>query len=322
MHPRPLAPPPLGLLIGYLADLTLGDPRRWHPVAGFGRAAQHAEQLTYSDRRAAGVIHVGALVGSTIVLAALADRCARDHPAVRTALTAAATWAVLGGRSLRAEARAVAEHLEHDDLAAARIQITHLVGRNPETLDAAEIARAAVESVAENTSDAVVGPLFWGALAGLPGLLGYRVINTLDAMIGHRNERYLRFGWAAARLDDLANLLPSRLTAGVVIAIAPAFGGCPSAALRVVRRDADRHPSPNAGPVEAAFAGALGVRLGGVNTYGDTVQDRGTLGEGPRPRIPDIGRAALLSAAVSGVVATLAVAVAATLSRVGRQSGQ
>ena len=322
MRPRVLAPRPLGLLIGYLADLTLGDPRRWHPVAWFGRAAQHAEQLTYSDRRAAGVIHVGALVGSTVVLAALADRCTRDHPAVRTALTAAATWAVLGGRSLRTEARAVAEHLEHDDLAAARIQITHLVGRNPETLDAAEIARAGVESVAENTSDAVVGPLFWGALAGLPGLLGYRVINTLDAMIGHRNERYLRFGWAAARLDDLANLLPSRLGAGVVIAIAPAFGGRPSDALRVVRRDAGRHPSPNAGPVEAAFAGALGVRLGGVNTYGDTVQDRGTLGDGPRPRIPDIRRAARLSAAVSWVVATLAVAVAATLSRVGRQSGQ
>jgi adenosylcobinamide-phosphate synthase len=322
VRPRLPEPRPLGLLIGYLADLSLGDPRRWHPVAGFGRAAQQAEQLTYDDRRAGGVIHVGALLGSTVMLAALADRCARDHPAVRTALTAAATWAVLGGRSLRAEARTVAMHLEGDDLAAARIQITHLVGRNPETLDAAEIARACVESVAENTSDAVVGPLFWGALAGPPGLLGYRVINTLDAMIGHRNERYLRFGWAAARLDDLANLVPSRLTAGVVIAIAPAFGGCPSAALRVVRRDAGRHPSPNAGPVEAAFAGALGVRLGGVNTYGDTVQDRGTLGDGPRPRIPDIRRAAWLSAAASGVVAGIAVAAAATLSRVGGKSAR
>ncbi|HEY5148543.1 MAG TPA: cobalamin biosynthesis protein [Mycobacterium sp.] len=302
--------------------MTLGDPLRWHPVAGFGRVAQHTERLTYRDRRAAGVIHVGALVGATVVLAALADRCTRDHPAVRTALTAAATWAVLGGLSLRTEAAAVAEHLEHDDLAAARIQITHLVGRNPETLDAAEIARAAVESVAENTSDAVVGPLFWGALAGLPGLLGYRVINTLDAMIGHRNERYLRFGWAAARLDDLANLLPSRLTAGVVIAIAPAFGGRRSDALRVVRRDAGRHPSPNAGPVEAAFAGALGVRLGGVNTYGDTVQDRGTLGEGHGPRLSDIRRAARLSGAVSGIVATLAVAAAAIHSGIDRRSGR
>ena len=322
MHPRPLAPAPLGLLIGYLADLTLGDPRRWHPVAGFGRAAQHAEQLTFRDRRAAGVIHVVALVGATVVLAALADRCARDHPAVRTLLTAAATWVVLGGRSLRTEAAAVAGHLEHDDLAAARIQITHLVGRNPETLDAAEIARAAVESVAENTSDAVVGPLFWGALAGLPGLLAYRVINTLDAMIGHRNKRYLRFGWAAARLDDLANLLPSRLTAAVVIVIAPAFGGSPSDALRVVRADAGRHPSPNAGPVEAAFAGALGVQLGGINTYGGTVEDRGTLGDGARPRIPDIRRAARLSAAVSGIVATLAVAAAAIQSCVGRRAGR
>ena len=118
------------------------------------------------------------------------------------------------------------------------MQITHLVGRNPDTLDAADIARACVESVAENTSDAVVGPLFWGGLLGVPGLVGYRAINTLDAMIGHRSERYERFGWAAARLDDVVNLLPSRLSAAVVIALAPVFGGSSTETLRVVVRDA------------------------------------------------------------------------------------
>ena len=275
---------PLGLLIGYLADLAVGDPRHWHPVAGFGLVATRLERALYANRRSAGVAQVGVLVGVTAAAAVVAEFGLRSRPLVRTAVIAAATWAVLGGRSLRFEAFAVGDHLDHDNLPAARMQITALVGRNPDTLDADGLARACVESVAENTSDAVVGPLFWGAVLGLPGLVGYRVINTLDAMIGHRNDRYLRFGWAAARLDDLVNLLPSRLTAAVVVGLAPVVGGRSVTTARIVARDAGRHPSPNAGPVEAAFAGALGLTLGGVNTYGDTVEDRGTLGAGPRPR--------------------------------------
>jgi adenosylcobinamide-phosphate synthase len=161
--------------------------------------------------------------------------------------------------------------------------------------------------------------LFWGAVAGLPGLVGYRTINTLDAMIGHRSQRYLRFGWAAARLDDVANLLPSRLSAAVVLVLAPLFGGKTAAAWRVVRRDARRHPSPNAGPVEAAFAGALGRTLGGVNTYGDTSEDRGTLGDGPAPQPADIRRAARLSAATGAVSAGLAVLAAAGRGRISRR---
>ena len=180
----PRAPRPAGLLLGYLADLAFGDPRRHHPVAGFGRVALLGERTLYADRRSAGAVQVGVLVGSTVAIGMAAERVLRDRPLVRTLLTAAGTWAVLGGRSLRAEAAAVGSLLERGDLAAARIQITHLVGRDPATLDAGGVARACVESVAENTSDAVVGPLFWGALAGLPGLLGYRAINTLDAMIG------------------------------------------------------------------------------------------------------------------------------------------
>ena len=301
---------PVGLLLGYVADLTLGDPRRWHPVAGFGTAAGWLERRLYADRKSAGATHVALAVGAVVVSAAAADRWTREHPVLRAVLTAAGTWAVLGGRSLRAEAAAVDRLLLLGDLPAARQQITHLVGRDPSGLDGAGIARACVESVAENTSDAVVGPLFWGSVAGLPGLLGYRAINTLDAMVGHRSPRYRRFGWAAARLDDLVNLLPSRATALVVMFLAPALGGRTGRTAAVVKRDARQHPSPNAGPVEAAFAGALGLQLGGVNTYGDNVEDRGTLGDGPPPQPADIARAVRLSAATGAVATGLAVAVA------------
>lgn len=300
-----------GLMLGYLADQVLGDPRRWHPVAGFGRAAIAVERRTYRDDRFAGVAHTGALVAGVVGLGVVADRATRDRPLARMLVTAVAAWAVLGGRSLRREAAAVGGRLDEHDLPGARRRITHLVGRDPESLDEAGIARACVESVAENTSDAVVAPLLWGAVAGVPGLLGYRAVNTLDAMIGHRSARYERFGWAAARLDDVANLFPARLSAGLAAVTAPVVGGSPRAAVRAVRRDAGRHPSPNAGPVEAAFAGALGRSLGGVNVYGGAVEDRGTLGDGPPPAPADIGRAVRLSATVGAGAAAVGAAVAA-----------
>jgi adenosylcobinamide-phosphate synthase len=193
------------------------------------------------------------------------------------------------------------------DLQGAFDRLSHLCGRNPSSLDAAGLARATVESVAENTSDAVVGPLLWGAIAGVPGLLAYRAVNTLDAMVGHRSDRYLRFGWAAARLDDVANLLPARLTAALTVLLAPAVGGRPPAALRAWRRDGRKHPSPNAGPVEAAFAGALGRTLGGVLMYDGRVEDRPLLGDGPAPGVDDIARAARLSAAVTTAAGAVAV---------------
>ena len=180
-----------------------------------------------------------------------------------------------------------------------------------------QITRATVESLAENTADAVVSPLLWGAVAGIPGLLGYRAANTLDAMIGHRSVRYEQFGWAAARLDDVLNFLPARVCVGLVALSAPVVGGRPGACIAAARRDGPGHPSPNAGPVEAAFAGALGCTLGGVNVYRGRTEDRGTLGEGPSPRLPDIARATRLSALVSGSAAFLA-AVSAAL-RFGRR---
>jgi adenosylcobinamide-phosphate synthase len=205
--------------------------------------------------------------------------------------------------------------LEAGDVPAARALLPTLAGRDPSALDAGELARATVESVAENTSDAAVAPLVWGALAGLPGLLGYRAVNTLDAMVGYRSPRYARFGWAAARADDVANWLPARLTAALTVAVAPLAGGSPRGALRVWWRDGAAHPSPNAGRCEAAAAGALGLRLGGRNVYGSRVEDRPVLGDGRAPASRDVARAVRLSRAVWLAAAALAVAVRVSRGR-------
>ncbi|QWF20142.1 cobalamin biosynthesis protein [Nocardioides sp. LMS-CY] len=290
----PLSGRLLGLTAGFAADRVLGDPARWHPVAGFGRAAAALERLTYADRRGAGAVHVAILVGATTSVGVR-----RAGPVA----TAIATWVVLGGRSLDREAAAVQAHLAAGDLPAAQQRLTHLVGRDTSELDEAGVARAVIESLAENTSDAVVAPLVWGAVAGVPGLLAHRATNTLDAMIGHRNERYERYGWAAARLDDLLNLPGARLTAALTVML----GHDRRAAWRTWRRDAGGHPSPNAGPVEAAFAGALGVRLGGVNAYGGRTEDRQVLGDGRAPDRHDITRARRLARRV-GVGALAAIA--------------
>ena len=300
-------PSAVGLVVGYLADQAFGDPRRGHPVAGFGAAASRLEVPCYADRQAAGVLYTGALVGAAVGLGAALERLIANRPLLTVMATAAATWAVLGGRSLSREAVTVAGQLVDGDLIAARDQVRHLVGRDTAELSMEEVARATVESVAENASDAIVAPLLWGAVAGLPGLLGYRATNTLDAMIGHRSARYLRFGWAAARLDDLANWIPARLAALAAAAWAPFVGGAAGKAIDAVRRDASKHPSPNAGVVEAAFAGALDVRLGGQNTYHGAVEDRGILGSGRPVAVTDIARASRLAAAVS--LTALAVAV-------------
>lgn len=208
----------------------------------------------------------------------------------------------------------MARHLDSGDIAGARRLLPALCGRDPAVLDEAGLTRAAVESVAENTSDAHVAPLLWAAVGGVPAVLVYRGANTLDAMIGHRSARYLRFGWAAARFDDAANYLAARATALLAAACAPVVGGSPVAALRVWRRDAGRHPSPNAGVAEAAFAGALGVRIGGPTRYADRLEIRPTLGDGPPPRVADLRRAVRLSRTVQ----IAAAGAALTFSAVGR----
>ena len=306
-----------GLLLGVALDAVLADPRRGHPVAAFGAAAARAEARLWADRRAPGVALVTSCVAPVAAAGLAAQRLARGSPAASAVATALAAWTVLGGASLAAEALAIGRALEAGDLAAARRVLPALCGRDPDLLDAAELARAAVESVAENTSDAVVAPLLWGAAFGLPGLLGYRAVNTLDAMVGHRSPRYARFGWAAARLDDVANLVPARVTGLLAVALAPAVGGSPQRALRTLRRDGGKHPSINAGRCEAAFAGALDVRLGGPNSYQGRTEQRGLLGQGAPPAGPDIARAVRLSRLVSGA----AVLVAAGLALFGGLRG-
>ncbi|MFE4916196.1 cobalamin biosynthesis protein [Streptomyces sp. NPDC056652] len=298
-----------GAAVGLLGDLLFGDPRRGHPVAAFGRAATAVERRLWRDHRGWGALHTAVCAGGAAGIAALAARGVRDHRTASVALTAATTWAVVGGTSLGREARAIGAALTAGDVERARERLPRLCGRDPRALDGQQIARAVVESVAENTSDAVVGALVWGAVAGVPGLVGFRAVNTLDAMVGHLSPRYRRFGWASARLDDVVGAPGARLTAVLAGALAGGVGGDPGAALRAVRRDARKHPSPNAGPVEASFAGALGVRLGGTLAYGGRVEHRPVLnGEGRPAGVADIERAVRLSRRVT--MAALAVCVA------------
>ena len=300
----------LGILLGFAADRAFGDPRRFHPVAGFGQAAARLESRWYDDSRAAGTAYATVLVGTATAAGVLVERLTKNRPIAHTLVTAAATWTVLGARSLEREAEVMAGLLEEKDISAARLRLSHLCARDATNLEADELARATVESIAENTSDAGVAPLLWGGVLGVPGLLGYRAANTLDAMVGYKSAKYLNFGWASARLDDVLNLLPARVCA-LLTGLA---AGRPRQAVAVWRRDAPKHPSPNAGPVEAAFAGALDLTLGGTNSYGSYQEDRGTLGDGPPPAVADVRR----TAALAGRVGIAAAGIAAIMSVVWR----
>lgn len=296
-----------GIVVGHVADRVVGDPSRGHPVAGFGWCADRLERFTYRDSRIAGVLHTGTLVAATLLIGG-----------TTVLAVGAATWVSLGGRSLAGAGERLADLLDDDRVGDARELLPALCGRDPSVLDADGLARAGLESVAENTSDAHVAPLFWASVGGVRGVLAYRAVNTLDAMIGNRSPRYVRFGWAAARLDDVANYLPARLTGALVVLCAPAVGGSPLAVIRAWRRDAARHPSPNAGVVEAAFAGALGIRLGGPTQYRHELEIRPTLGDGRLPGVDDLRRAVRLSRMVQTFAAVLAAGIPLGLSVVGR----
>jgi adenosylcobinamide-phosphate synthase len=289
------------IALGGGADLVFGDPRRGHPVAAFGRAAAALEGVAHRPTRRAGAAYAGVLVGAVVVVAALLER-----RLPRTPIRAIALWTALGARSLMREADAVADLVEAGDIGGARRRITSLVGRDPDALDAAGLCAAAIESVAENTVDAVVAPLLWTAVAGAPGAFGHRAVNTLDAMVGHRSPRYARFGTVAARADDLANWPAARLTAALTVLLGDDRRG----ALLAWRRDAPAHPSPNAGRAEAAFAGALGIRLGGTLAYGGRVEHRPRLGDGPEPGPADVRRAVRLAWKVSAAATAIAMVLA------------
>jgi adenosylcobinamide-phosphate synthase len=305
----------IGLLLGVAADGAMGDPQRWHPVAGFGKASQRLERALYRDHKVPGMLYTGLLAGATVLAGVAVERAGRRRPVVQLVSTAAATWAVLGGRSLAVEGAAIGRELDSGSLTAARERLPNLCGRDPRNLDTNGLARAAVESVAENTADAVVAPLVWGAIAGVPGLLGYRAVNTLDAMVGYRSPRYRRFGWASARLDDMVNLAPARLAAMLTVLGAPVVGGSSRGAWSAWRRDAAAHPSPNAGQVEAAFAGALEVRLGGRTEYEHGVEERPVLGDGRAPDSGHVTRAVELSRVVGGLTAAVAAVIALVRGR-------
>lgn len=300
-----------GLIVGTIADAIAGDPARGHPVALFGRAMAALERRIYADRTAPGIAYAagGILLGAGPPL--VAARITHTTPAARTAITAATAWTAIASRSLCAAAHQIGTALNAGDLEQARDALPCLCGRDPQGLDYAGITRAVIESVAENTSDAVVAPLLWGALAGPAGLSGYRAVNTLDAMVGHRSPRYERFGRASARLDDVANWIPARLTALLAAACSPAVRGRPGPTWRTARDYGPWHPSPNAGWCEAAFAGALGVRLGGVLSYSGRTEHRPEIGTGRPPQAADITRAIRLSRAVTASATALAAAVAA-----------
>lgn len=294
---------------GVVADRLFGEPPLTpHPVALFGRAMRAVERRCYRDRRLPGAVHatIGVALG------------------IGTGFAVGSTWAAaylaVAGRALGETAIQVAGALDRGDLDGARRLLPGLVGRDPTDLDEKEVARAVVESVAENTVDAVVAPVLWAAVAGARGALAYRAINTMDAMVGHRSERYQRYGWASARLDDVAGWVPARVTALLVAAVRPVAAG---EVWRTVRRDAPAHPSPNAGVAEAAFAAALGLRLGGVNRYGNPprAELRPALGTGRPPEAADIAAAVEVARDVAAALAVVLTGAGVLVGRLhNRQS--
>jgi adenosylcobinamide-phosphate synthase len=298
-------------------DAVLGWPdglfaRIGHPVTWLGRliGALDARWNRTADaawkRRAAGIAAALIVIALSSGLA-LAVQAAMPEGWSRLVLLAILAWPFVALRSLHDHVGAVARPLQSGDLAAARSAVSRIVGRDPANLDEAAIARAAIESLAENTSDGIVAPLFWGLLFGLPGIVGYKAVNTLDSMIGHRTERHESFGWAAARIDDVANLVPARLT-GLLFALVSAH---PRDAMSCMIKDARRHRSPNAGWPEAAMAAALGVRLCGPRYYHGELADEPWLNGAARdPIAGDIARGLKLYAHAMICLAGLLVVLA------------
>jgi len=316
-------------LAALLIELMLGYPDRLlrtigHPVTWMGALIGLMDGgLNRSDdvipvRRMAGAIALAVLISSVGVIALLLDRSLNLLPLLGPFLVALVASALLAQRSLHAHVAKVATALDAGGLAAGREAVSHIVGRDTAALDQGGIARAAIESLAENFSDGVVAPAFWMVIAGLPGAAIYKVVNTADSMIGHRTERHEAFGWAAARLDDLANLVPARLSALLIVAAAAMTNGASAAnAWRAVPRDAHRHRSPNAGYPEAAMAGALGLKLSGPRSYGGVGVDDAFMGDGRREANAADIRAALAlyrraDALLIALVTALALALIAT----------
>ncbi len=325
----------LGAALAAPLDSLFGEAApRIHPVRLFGGLMEQLEELVWHDGVAAGAAYaamgvgLGVLVGRVLAClrpgngrSSLGRLTKRRLQGRELIASAAAAYISVGARALFDSARDVSVALEAGDVDSARLLVSSLVGRDTDGLGVSEIARAAVESVAENTVDAIVAPIMWTCVFGSQGALGYRAVNTLDAMVGYRNARYERFGRASARMDDAAGWAPARITAALVMLVRPKTAW---AVLRCVSRDAPGHPSPNGGVAEAAFAAALGVQLGGLNRYQGKVEQRCVLGEGPKCELEDIvrsvelaqdvTRAATVLAGLAGIVWIAGASVARTAS--------
>ncbi len=300
------------LLIGFCLDLRFGDPR-WlpHPVVAIGRAITALERVgrrtfprTPRGKTIAGLCLVAVIVVAVFCIALAVTAAAwRLHPALGVAVESFICYQALATRGLMDAARNVYARLAAGDLTGARAAVAAIVGRDTEALDAQGIVRATVETVAENASDGVVAPMFYFALGGAPLALAYKAVNTMDSMLGYKNDRYRHFGTAAARLDDIANFIPARLTACAAIPAAMALGMDWPNAWRIYRRDARNHSSPNAGHPEAAWAGALGVRLGGDSRYSGVIVHKPHIGDAVRPlAVGDILLANRLLLVAAGIV--------------------
>lgn len=280
------------LLIGaVLGDALWGDPQsRWHPVALIGRWIAWWEQCLFRPQASSGYKQVAGAVLALLVVGSVYSATWLLH----TVFYQAGPWVGVVGdavllsfaiapRTLAAAGREIARLLRDADLAAARQKVGLIVGRDTQNLTVAEIIRATVETVAENITDGIIAPLFYALCGGMPLAFAYRAVNTLDSMVGYRNERYRDFGKFSARLDDVANFLPARLTGLLLVPASLLLGLDYRRAWQVMRRDAGKHPSPNSGIAEAAVAGALGIRLGGLNYYGGVASFRAYMGDAIQP---------------------------------------
>ncbi len=309
----------LEIAAAFALDAVLGDPEFYpHPVRIMGRAINTLEEAAgrvaddANAELAAGAVITGMLVAGSYTVARLLGGGGRRR-AVRETLV---LYTCLARKDLARSALRVAMALEAGDLKAARSAARCLVGRDPERLDAAALSRASVESLAENLVDGVLSPLFWAALGGAPAGMAFKAASTLDSMIGHRGAPYEYLGRAAARLDDLANLLAARLSIPLISLAALLARQDAVGALRVSMRDRRRHPSPNSAHAEAAFAGALGLKLGGSDTYGGRLRLLASIGDGACPRGPEDIRAAVSLMNASSLLGLgLAIAAAACFGR-------
>jgi adenosylcobinamide-phosphate synthase len=301
----------LALPLGFLLDQLLGDPHGWpHPVRWIGRLIALLERLLrlWLPERLAGIVLLLIVTGTTGAATwGMLELAGSIHEAARLIVATVLVYFGQAARGLADETRQVLDPCLHEDWYKARQRLSLIVGRDTAGLPPEQIYRACIETVAENTTDAVVAPLLYAALFGPVGMWVFKAISTLDSMVGYRSERYLRFGWASARMDDLANFAPARLTWLLLALAAFLMGNRGGAALRIGWRDGRKHPSPNAGWAEATMAGALGVQLGGPSTYGGQASLKPCLGEAREPLTPaKVSQAIRLMLVGSGLALCLA----------------